>query len=65
MFSNDLEKPIVAQLVKKFLPSYRIQNVPYHAHTSPPLDPVTNRTNFTSLACTLTFLAQLHLETTN
>jgi len=43
MISNDLEKPIVAQLVKKFLTSYIILNVPHHAHSSSPLYPVTNR----------------------
>jgi len=42
MFSNDLEKPIVAQLVKKFPTSYAILNVPYHAHSSSPLYSVTN-----------------------
>jgi len=47
MFSNDLEKPIVAQLVKKFPTIYTTLNVPYHAHSSSPLHPVTNtRTSF-------------------
>ena len=52
IFSNDTEKPIVAQLVKKFHVSYGILDVPSHAHTRSPLDPLTNRTYFTSLACT-------------
>jgi len=56
MFSNELEKTIVAQLVKKIPTNYRILNVPLHAHSSFLLYSVTNRTHLTSLACTLIFL---------
>ena len=40
----------------KFPTSYRNLNVPLHAHISSLLYPVTNRTVFTSLACTLIFM---------
>ena len=62
MFRYDFEKPIVAQLVKIFPTSHRIQYVRYRAHTSSPLDPVTTLTYFTSLACTLIFLLHFTLR---
>jgi len=46
---NDLEKQTVAQLVKLFPTNYRTLNVPYHAHSSSLLYPVTEPCMFLTM----------------